>query len=124
MSLLSAGGALTGLVAAYAWQWYANVASYPLNIGGRPVHAIPAFIPATFETLCLMATIGVFAGFLLAERLPRLWQSMFEIDGFERCSIDRYWLMLDVKHSDRVDQVKRDLVGLHPLRIVVAQNEA
>jgi hypothetical protein len=123
LALLAGGGGLTGLAAAYVVQWWANVASYPLNIGGRPVHAAPAFLPATFETICLLATAGVFIGFLLLERLPRLWQPEFEIDGFERATVDRFWVVLDARTAT-IEQVTRDLVPLHPLRIVVSEEES
>ena len=122
LALLAGGGGLTGVAAGYVVQWWANVASYPLNIGGRPVHAAAAFVPATFETICLLATAGVFLGFLLFERLPRLWQPEFEIEGFERSSVDRFWLVLDAKSASS-DEVTRDLVPLHPLRIVVSEDE-
>ena len=35
-------GGLVGALLGYAIQWYANVRHYPQNIGGRPVHAVPA----------------------------------------------------------------------------------
>jgi hypothetical protein len=122
LALLAAGGGLTGVAAGYVVQWWANVASFPLNIGGRPVHAAAAFVPATFETICLLATGGIFVGFLLLERLPRLWQPEFEIDGFERCSIDRFWVAIDASKVT-LEQVRRDLIPLNPLRVVVSEDE-
>lgn len=91
--LIFAGG-LFGAIASYAIQWYANVHSYPLNIGGRPVHAVPAFIVATFEGTVLCAALAAFVGVLLVMRLPRLWWPEFEVDGFERAAIDRYWVRI------------------------------
>jgi len=123
LALLAGGAGLTGVAAGYVVQWWANVASYPLNIGGRPFHAAAAFVPATFETLCLLATAGVFLGFLLFERLPRLWQPEFEIEGFERSSVDRFWVVLNAGKTT-VEQVTRDLVPLNPLRIVVGEGDA
>src|ERR1043166_6038027 len=84
LAFLAFGGGLTGLAYLYVIQWWANVESYPLNIGGRPAHAAAAFVPASFETVCLLATLGVFAGFLLLERLPRLREPGVEIRGFRR----------------------------------------
>ena len=79
LSFLAVAGGVVALVAAYLVQWYANVVAYPLNIGGRPAHAAPAFIPATFESICLFATAALCLGFVLLERLPRLSQPIFEI---------------------------------------------
>jgi len=125
LSFLSFGAGVTALIGAYLVQWYANVASYPLNIGGRPAHAGPAFVPATFESICLLATLGVFAGFLLLERLPRLWQAEFEIDGFERSSVDRYWIVLPLAAAGAfTDEMRRDILPLGPVRIVLFEEDA
>jgi hypothetical protein len=94
------GGAV-GLVASYGIQWWANVHSYPLNSGGRPVHAAPAFVLATFEGTILGAALAAFAGLLIVLRLPRLWSPEDEIDGFRRASIDRFWLAMPTFASEQ-----------------------
>lgn len=93
--LVLAGGVL-GAIGSYAVQWYANVVDYPIDIGGRPVHAIPAFLVATFEGTVLVAALAAFFGFFLGAhpRLPRLWHPVFEADGFERATVDRFWLVV------------------------------
>lgn len=87
------GGA--GATAAYFIQWWANAVSYPLNAGGRPAHAAPAFVFTTFETLVVFAAVAAFLAFLLVLRLPRLWLPVFELPGFERASSDRFWLVVE-----------------------------
>jgi len=125
LGLLAFGGGVTAMAAAYLVQWWANAWSYPLNAGGRPAHAAPAFVPATFETICLAATIAVFAGFLLIERLPRLWQAEFDVEGFERATVDRFWLGLDVADDGAsLDRVTADVAPLRPLRIVAGEEPA
>src|SRR5438874_10292084 len=42
-------GGILGGGGGYYMQWYANVVSYPINIGGRPSHSWAAFVPVTFE---------------------------------------------------------------------------
>ena len=54
-----------GGIVSYAIQWYANVYAYPLDIGGRPAHAIPAFIIPTFEGTIFAAAIAAFIGFFV-----------------------------------------------------------
>lgn len=111
-------GAL-GALASYAIQWYADAWDYPLNIGGRPAHATTAFIPPTFEGLILSAALAAFIGVLVILRLPRLWKPVFEIDGFERASIDRFWLAVDGRdHRAAADVTPRELEALRPLRVV------
>lgn len=110
---------LFGGIASYVIQWYANAYAYPLDIGGRPPHAVPAFIIPTFEGTVLCASIAAFIGFFVVTRLPQPWHPVFEIDGFERTTVDRYWLAVDA--SDRrgaPDLTIRELRALSPLRIV------
>lgn len=98
---LALAGGIAGLVCAYGIQWWANVHSYPLNVGGRPQHAVPAFLLATFEGTVLAASLVVFFGVLLVLRLPRLWSAEDEIEEFQRASIDRYWLAMRTFASER-----------------------
>jgi hypothetical protein len=96
---VAAAGAM-GLVLAYAIQWYADTWDYPLNVGNRPVHPILAYIPATFEGTVLVASLAAFFGLWLILRLPKLWDPVFEIDGFERATIDRFWLSVECRDAE------------------------
>jgi hypothetical protein len=86
---------LTGALLAYLVQWWCNAVDYPLDVGGRPLNSIPAFIPIVFETAVLCAAVAGFASVIGFSRLPRLHHPMFTIDGFDRVSVDRFWLALD-----------------------------
>lgn len=90
------GAGLTGAGAAYLLQWWINVVDYPLNIGGRPYHSSPAFIPITFEMGVLFAGATALISAIVLGGLPRLWHPVFEIEGFERATIDRFWLSIDL----------------------------
>jgi len=79
-------------IGAYLLQWWINVVDYPLNIGGRPYHSAPAFIPITFEMTVLFAAGAALISALVLGGLPRLWHPVFEVAGFERATIDRFWV--------------------------------
>jgi hypothetical protein len=109
---------LGGGAIAYWIQWYTNAVSYPLNIGGRPVHAAPAFFIPTFEGTVLAASLAAFVLLWLVLRLPQPWHPIFEIDGCERASIDHFWIAIDA--SDRradPDLTPRALERLQSLRV-------
>lgn len=114
---------LLGCLFAYWIQWYANVWNYLLIVGNRPIHPVLAFIPATFEGTVLGASLGAFFGLLAWTGLPTLWHPVFEIEGFERTTIDRFWITAacgtderdaeqDAEHGERV------LAELGALRVV------
>jgi len=122
---LAFGGGLLGGILGYGIQWYGDVRAFPLLVGGRPLHAVAAFIPATFEATILGAALTVFVGVLVALRLPALWHPMFEIDGIERASADRYWIAVD--RRDPLFEPRRtraDLAALDPFRVVALPEQA
>jgi hypothetical protein len=96
---------------AYLLQWWINVVDYPLNIGGRPYHSAPAFIPITFEMSVLFASAAALISALVLGGLPRLWHPVFEVEGFERATIDRFWLA--VLAGDAALDRARDTEALH-----------
>jgi hypothetical protein len=122
---LAFAGGVVGGVLGYGIQWYADVRAFPLLVGGRPLHAVPAFIPATFEATILGAALTAFIGVLAALRLPQLWHPMFEIDGIERASADRYWIVVD-RHDPlfQPERTRADLAALDPVRVVAVPGRA
>jgi hypothetical protein len=115
--------AFVGAATAYAIQWYADSWAYPINVGGRPIHPIPAFIPITFETFVLFASLMAFGGVLA--RLFRYWRPEFEIPGFERASVDRYWVAVDATDPRfEPSRTGAELLALGPLRVVGLEGDA
>src|SRR5690349_3713157 len=57
-------GGIAGGVGGYGLQYWASVIEYPYNVGGRPFHSWPSFIPITFETTILLAAFGAVFGML------------------------------------------------------------
>lgn len=89
--------AVVGLASGYVIQWYLNAVEYPLDVGGRPPHSLPAFIPITFEMGVLFTAFATVIGVLVLSGLPRLWRPVFEVDGIERATVDRFFVLV---HSD------------------------
>jgi hypothetical protein len=116
---IAGAAAIVGVTVGYVLQWYLNAYRYPLDAGGRPLHSVPAFVPITFETGVLFAALAVFAAALLLSGMPRLWRPIFEVEGFERASIDRFFVLVrsDDPRFDWIDTRDR-LLQLRPLRVV------
>lgn len=106
-------GGLLGAGGGYLTQWYLNGFDYPINVGGRPLHAAPAFIPFTFEAMVLTSALAVFGALLAATGLPRVYHPVFEVSGFDRASIDSFWLSAPVTLNDperlALEEALRDL---------------
>ncbi len=87
--------AMAGAALAYLIQLWCNGYDYPINVGGRPLHSAPAFIPITFESGVLAASLGGFFVLFLLTGLPLLHAPVADVEGFERASIDRFFVGLD-----------------------------
>jgi hypothetical protein len=92
-ALVFAGG-LVGGACGYGLQWYAAVRSYPEEVGARPLHSWPMFIPVTFEMTILFAALTAFVAVLLANGLPRLAHPLFDAPDFDLATRDRFFLCL------------------------------
>jgi hypothetical protein len=96
----------------------ANVVSYPLNIGGRPLHSWPSFIPITFELTVLGAALFAFFGSMAMNKLPQPYHPIFHAPNFERASIDRFFLCIEAD-DEKFDPLatRRFLEGLNPIAV-------
>jgi hypothetical protein len=109
---------ILGGCSAYFMEWFANEISYPLNIGGRPLHSWPAFIPITFELTVLGASLTAFFFSLGLSGLPKPYHPMFNLPEFERASQDRFFLCIESDDTlfDR-EQTRRFLESLGSLKV-------
>lgn len=106
--LSAVAGALFGL-----WMgWYINVVEYPLDVGGRPMAAWPAFILPAFELAVLFATLGALGIMLARNGLPRLNHPLFDIPGFARASDDGFFLLLETPHVETAARLLAEHGGM------------
>jgi hypothetical protein len=110
------GAGLLGGGLGYLVQWWCNALDYPIDVGGRPLHSAPAFVPIAFESAVLAAALAGFFTMLGLCALPRLHDPIFEVDGFERASVDRFWIGVD-EHDPLFDErVAGELEAMGALR--------
>ena len=112
------GAGLVGAALAYGTQYWLSVHAYPINVGGRPLHAWPAFLPATTIVAILWAAAAALLGMLALNRLPRLSHPVFAVPGFARASEDRFFLLI-LAEDPRFDAAAatRFLQAQRPLRV-------
>ena len=97
-----AGGGLT-----YAMIWWTAVVDYPLNIGGRPLHSWPAFLPAVLVAAALWSGLATLIGMLWMSGLPRWHHPLFDVHQFDRATYDKFFLLVA---DDRPEEEIRSLL--------------
>jgi hypothetical protein len=112
ISLVLAGGIAGGL-SGYLLQYWTMVVDYPMNVGGRPVHSWPAFIPLTFELTILGASLAAVLGMLALNGLPQPYHPLFNVPDFSQATQQRFFLCIEA--ADRQFDETRTTNFLHQL---------
>ncbi len=106
--------ACAGLATAFGLQVWTHYYSWPMNIGGKPLFALPAYVPILFELtvlLCGLATVG--ALFTVFLNLPNFSKPIFHPD----ITNDRFAVAIEVDAESEVDSVKNFLREIHSSEI-------
>jgi len=91
-------GACSGAAIALAMQIFTNW-DYPINVGGRPIYPLSAFMVVTFELTILFGALVPALGMLVLNRLPRLNHPVFAGSRFHLASRDKFFLCIKARDS-------------------------
>ena len=111
-------GGITGGLTGYGLQYWVSAIAYPLNIGGRPLHSWPSFIPVTFEMTVLFAAITAVFGMLALNKLPMPYHPVFNAPRFALATRDRFFLCIEARDPKfDLDATRRFLESFGPREV-------
>ncbi|AGH95725.1 DUF3341 domain-containing protein [Pseudobdellovibrio exovorus] len=61
-----------GLIAALALVYYTSVVDWAINVGGKPMFSLPAFVPIMFELTILFAALASVAAMFIVTGMPKI----------------------------------------------------
>ncbi|WP_207462582.1 DUF3341 domain-containing protein [Azospirillum sp. SYSU D00513] len=107
-----------GAGAAYLLQYWTSVVDYPINVGGRPLHSWPMFLPSAILLAILGGSVAAAGGLLMLSGLPRLHHPVFNSPHFARTTEDSFYLCIEASDT-RFDpeRTRAFLASLAPERL-------
>jgi hypothetical protein len=103
-------GGLGGAAVGWGAQWYTSVVDYPLNIGGRALNSVAAFVPALYECTVLGAVVSGIVCFFWLNGMPHLSNPVFELPEMDRSTQDRFLLVVE-SHENDFHSIRNLMVG-------------
>jgi Alternative complex III, ActD subunit len=111
-------GGLTGCIGGYLLQYWVSALAYPVNVGGKPLHSWPAFIPVTFECTILLAALSCVLGMLALNGLPQPYHPVFNVPRFALASRNRFFLCIESQDPKfDIERTRHFLETLNPREV-------
>lgn len=94
---------LSGLFGGWLLTYWTSVIDWPLIVGGKPLHSLPAFVPILFECTILLGGVSTFLALWAFCRLPNFHTAVFD----EKITDDTFALFIPIKNENfREEEVK------------------
>lgn len=86
---------IVGMVGALSMIYFMMVYDYPLNISGKSLMNVPAWIPVTFELTILLSAFGAVFGMFFLNGLPKLNHPLFTSENFKKATNDGFFICVE-----------------------------
>lgn len=111
---------ISGTATALGFISWIFTSDWPLNIGGKPHFALPAWIPIIFETTVLFSAVGMTITFCyLCQLAPFLKKHHFH----PRATDDLFVMAIECTAKTNVDDLKNFVTGLGAVEVDVQHAE-
>ncbi|WP_132051619.1 DUF3341 domain-containing protein [Pseudocnuella soli] len=111
---------ITGTTTAFSFITWAFTTDWPLNIGGKPFFALPAWIPIMFELTVLFAAVGMVLTFCyLCQLAPFVKKDHFNL----RSTDDTFVMAIEANSKTNVEEVIQFLQSVGAQDVVVTEKE-
>jgi len=115
-------GLFVGAAFGMAFQYYASVVGYDINVGGRPFFSWPAFVPVSFELAILFAALAGVGGYFIRIGLPLPYHPIFNTPNIELASKNRFFLCVETRDKKfHLRETRTFLESLDPLNVSEVQ---
>ena len=105
-----AGHGLLGLAGAFTMIYFMMVFDYPMNISGKTLFNMPAWIPVIFELTVLLSSFGAVFGMFFLNGLPKLNHPLFNSEDFKRASDDGFFVCIEADDPQFEESKVEDLL--------------
>ena len=103
---------LLGFAGALAMIYWMMVVDYPLNISGKSLMNVPAWIPVTFELTVLLSAFGAVFGMFFLNGLPKLNHPLFNSENFKKVTNDGFFVCIESEdpqfETEKVQKLLKD----------------
>ena len=89
--------ALSGSIFGISFEMWSMSEAYPIIVGGKPLHSVPAFVPVWYECTVLSACLTAFFGNWFLNRLPQLYFPAFKSPAFARATDDKFFVVIEAR---------------------------
>jgi hypothetical protein len=111
---------ITGTTVALSFITWVFTTDWPMNIGGKPFFALPAWIPITFELTVLFASVGMVLTFCyLCQLAPFVKKDHFHL----RATDDTFVMAIECTEKTNEEEVQQFLASLGAAEISTQYKE-
>lgn len=111
---------ITGTATALGCMGWIFTSDWPINIGGKPHFALPAFIPITFELTVLFSAVGMVLTFCyLCQLMPFVKKHHFHL----RATDDLFVMAIECTAKTNVEDLKGFLTNSGAVEVNVQEAE-